>query len=110
MLSRIMIPTAVPNEVKETVLTHVAQTHGGYTLLDGEGGWVNDAGHRIDENIQVLEVDGMPAHKARDIAHWIQGHTDEDAVLWQSMPVMSGMADDGLPEPVNNPFNSEGPQ
>lgn len=111
MLSRIIIPTAVPNDIKNTVLEHVANTEGGYTLLEGSGGWLPDGGtDTIEEPVQVLEVDGMPAHKARDIASWIQVHTDESAVLWQSVPVMSGMATDGPPEPINNPLNSEGPQ
>lgn len=38
----------------KAVLTHIAKTYGGYSLVKGEGGWINPAGKLVEEpNISI---------------------------------------------------------
>jgi len=88
--ARIYLPTGVPNDITETVKSHVADVHGGFTVLQGRGGWTSPNGDTITESVEVLEVVGMKPAQARSTANWVARHSDETEVMWEIQEVECG--------------------
>jgi hypothetical protein len=88
--SRIYLPEGIDGQIKRTVKNHVAEQHGGYTVLEGRGGWRSPAGETIEESVEVLEIVGMKAAVAESTADWVARHTSEDEVMWETLQVEAG--------------------
>jgi hypothetical protein len=91
--SRIYLPTGIESSITRTVKSHVATEHGGYTVLEGRGGWKSPAGETIEENVEVLEIVGMKPSVAESTADWVARHSDETEVMWETLQVEAGFED-----------------
>lgn len=88
--SRLYLPEGIDSSIRRTVKSHVASEHGGYTVLEGRGGWQSPSGETIEENVEVLEIVGMKASVAESTADWVARHTDETEVMWETQQVQAG--------------------
>jgi hypothetical protein len=91
--ARIYLPTDVSDDITSTVKSHVADKHGGFTVLTGQGGWKAPNGDTITEQVEVLEVVGMKPQEAQSTADWVALHSDETEVMWESQQVQAGFED-----------------
>lgn len=101
--ARIYLPTGIDSSITRTVKNHVADKHGGFTVLEGTGGWMSPDGDMIEENVEVLEIAGMKASEAQSTAGWVALHSDETEVMWEIQQIECGFENgEGVTEPVAN--------
>lgn len=81
--ARLYVPTAVEEKIVRNVKDHVAKEHGGFTIVEARGGWVNEREELVEETVQVIEVAGMSQPQAEAVAKWIQEKSDETEVMWE---------------------------
>lgn len=91
--ARLYLPTGIDTSITRTVKRHVADKHGGYTVLEGTGGWKSPDGDMIEENVEVLEIAGMKASEAQSTADWVALHSDETEVMWEIQQIECGFED-----------------
>jgi hypothetical protein len=86
--AKMYIPTAVGEDMIESIKMSAALEFGGYTIYDATGGWVNEDAELIEEPVKVLEVvtddDNMVllTDRMEAFAKRIIDKTDEDMVLY----------------------------
>lgn len=87
----------VPSDVRETVLTRLAETFGGFTETTARGGWIDPDGELVTERVTSVEsvrMDGdAPSAEAvaRSTAEWVAEKTDEHSVMWEVETVSAGL-------------------
>lgn len=89
---RLYLPEEIDKDVKRTVKNHLAETYGGYTVIEGRGGWINESKELIQEDVQVLEVcsDDLTKGNMEGIANWVAKHTNQDCVMWDISQIEMG--------------------
>jgi hypothetical protein len=62
----------------------LANTFGGFTATEGDGGWINDAWKLITERVRIYVVanqgDEGEAQALRNIAQWLAEESAEDCI------------------------------
>jgi hypothetical protein len=81
--AKILIPTAVSDEVTDTVKTRAADKFGGFTTHVADGGWLNPDGDLVEETVEVVEVTGGTQGFAEGSASFVANHSDETCVMWR---------------------------
>jgi hypothetical protein len=86
--AKIYVPTDVCDDVHSEIQTRMADEYGGFTAYEGQGGWKNDDGEIITENVRVYEVvapstaDGGKLYCFMgSLAEHVKYNTDQDSVL-----------------------------
>lgn len=87
---RIYIPTAVEAKVSDAVKKRAADAFGGFTTFDASGGWTDDDGNLITEQVEVIEVENASENWAKSTASWVAKKTDETEVMWQHIDSQAG--------------------
>ena len=70
----------------EKLKKRVSTKFGGFTEYQASGGWVNDKGELIEENVFVLEVTTRERERKCEVfakanASWLARNTNEDTVM-----------------------------
>lgn len=99
--ARIYLPDGIGDDVMERVKQMAADKHGGYTIYQGRGGWVNDRGDLVEETTHVLEVSGAGRGWAKATANHVARETGEDAVMWETRQIANGGLERGSVSPPN---------
>lgn len=93
----IYVPTDVPTRRRDAIMARLADVYGGFTVSEARGGWVNPNGHLETERVTKVEAIRMDSDTpkasviAQSCANWLQDHTSEDVVLWETEQVKAGM-------------------
>lgn len=95
------LPVTIPDAVRETVLSRLADQFGGFTLTESRGGWVNPDGELITERVVQAEAirtaEDQPDARAvaQSTARWVQAKTDEETVMWEVTQTTAGFEGEG---------------
>lgn len=54
--ARIILPLAVPQEVREDTLNEIIAEFGGYTAFNGTGAWMDPKGEVISEAVLIVDI------------------------------------------------------
>lgn len=100
---RITFGESVGNDILTVVKEKASALFGGYTVLQAEGGWVDEKGNLITENSRVLVIrandleDLEVGSRTMTVNEWTQAtaktlkrHSDEDAIMWDIREVHTG--------------------
>jgi hypothetical protein len=90
--SYIYMPKGMDDGVVQAAKSHFADEFGGYTVIDGRGGWKSPAGELVSEEVEVIEVAGMDENRAQSTANWLASRTDETEVMYQTVESAVGFA------------------
>jgi hypothetical protein len=90
--SYIYMPKGMDDSVVQAAKNHFADEFGGYTVIDGRGGWKSPDGQLITEDTEVVEVAGMDETRAKSTANWLANRTDETEVMYQTVESAVGFA------------------
>lgn len=79
------IPETLRNNILNDVKVGFANTFGGYTAIDGVGGYVSDAGDLVEEQVTIVyafgEINTATAHSVRVLARRVQRTLVQECAL-----------------------------
>lgn len=84
----IPMPTALNDKLTDRIKRRAAEHFGGFTVLEGQGGWLNPNGVRVDEPVDILttvvgeENDTSAEAFAKATAKHLAAESDETEVMW----------------------------
>jgi hypothetical protein len=89
----VYVPHAVSDEIRAELRRKMCERYGGFTSVDGAGGWKAPNGDIIAEPVAVHEVAGATPAAAADMAAFVAERSDEDCVMWRHSNGTHGMID-----------------
>ena len=70
--------------VVSAVKERLSREYGGFTAYDANGGWINDDGELVEDNITVVEsVGDIRKDTVEDICRSVKRILNEDSVMWE---------------------------
>jgi hypothetical protein len=82
MYATLYLPEGIDSKILSSVQQRAAEKFGGFTMVQGEGGWVNDDGKLIHEKVDLIRVAGADEKWVQSTADWVARKSDETEVHW----------------------------
>lgn len=83
--ARIWIPTEAEKSsfAIDTIKRVFAHLYGGYTTYSGGGGWVDDDGDLIEDDVVIIETYGdISEVRLEEYAIYVRNTTNEDSIMY----------------------------
>lgn len=97
MMGKLFLPKGIDDKIIRAVKNQAAKKFGGYTVVEGKGGWHNkdenedvEFSEIIREDVEIIKIAGCNEEFVQSAANWIAKRSDESEVMWQIAEIKTG--------------------